>query len=207
MKKKVWIPILCLILVLFVPIPTGNYKDGGTREYTALTYKIVKWNHITADAGGYNKLKIYPFPMNFLSIDSLLAREEKNFKEQSSSLENTSSEEYILLNEEESQEEYGYCGNTQTTVIFEDKKLGTEKRYTFTGEKSVKLTDILRKLSYDDGLCKCRPEFTVITEFGTYGVKIDSEGYARTQGKQSDLSGEQYKDVSEILNWAVEKAN
>ena len=42
MKKKIWIPIvIVLIAVLFIPIPSGVYKDGGTREYTALTYKIV----------------------------------------------------------------------------------------------------------------------------------------------------------------------
>ena len=43
MKKKIWIPIVIALLlaILVVPIPTGVYKDGGTREYTALTYKIV----------------------------------------------------------------------------------------------------------------------------------------------------------------------
>ena len=52
MKKKIWIPIAAVILlaVLFVPIPTGHYKDGGTKEYTALTYKIVNWKRITGDS-------------------------------------------------------------------------------------------------------------------------------------------------------------
>ena len=58
MKKKIWIIALCLALVLFTPIPTGVYKDGGTREFTSLTYKIVKYNHLT-DGGIYKKLKIY----------------------------------------------------------------------------------------------------------------------------------------------------
>ena len=51
-KKKIWIPIAAVILlaVLFVPIPTGHYKDGGTKEYTALTYKIVNWKRITGDS-------------------------------------------------------------------------------------------------------------------------------------------------------------
>ena len=49
MKKKIWIPILVVVIlaILFVPIPSGVYKDGGTREYTALTYKIVDWNRLT----------------------------------------------------------------------------------------------------------------------------------------------------------------
>lgn len=34
MKKKIWIPIvIVLIAVLFIPIPSGVCQDGGTREY------------------------------------------------------------------------------------------------------------------------------------------------------------------------------
>ena len=76
MKKKIWIPIvIVLIAVLFIPIPSGVYKDGGTREYTALTYKIVKWNRLTGDST-YDKLRAYLFPNNFRSIDSLWTREK-----------------------------------------------------------------------------------------------------------------------------------
>ena len=72
MKKKIWIPIVILIFlaILFLPIPTGVYKDGGTREYTALTYKIVDWNRLTGDSI-YDKTKVYFFPYNFKSIDGL----------------------------------------------------------------------------------------------------------------------------------------
>ena len=46
MKKRIWIQILVVLIlaILFVPIPVGVYKDGGTREYTAITYKIADWN-------------------------------------------------------------------------------------------------------------------------------------------------------------------
>ncbi len=81
MKKKIIIAfVVVLLLILFVPIPTGVLKDGGTRVYSALTYKIVDWNHIYGYGEIYSKTKIYPFPTNFLSIDSLLAKEEKHFK-------------------------------------------------------------------------------------------------------------------------------
>ena len=72
MKKKMWIPIVVFIslAILFIPIPTGVYKDGGTREYTALTYKIVDWNRLTGDSI-YDKTKVYFFPYNFKSIDGL----------------------------------------------------------------------------------------------------------------------------------------
>lgn len=79
MKKKIWIPIaaaLVLLAVLFVPIPSGTSRDGGTREYTALTYKIVDWNRLTGDST-YDKTSLYLFPNNFKSIDSLWALEEE----------------------------------------------------------------------------------------------------------------------------------
>lgn len=76
MKKKIWIPIvIVLIAVLFIPIPSGVCQDGGTIEYTALTYKIVKWNRLTGDST-YDKLRVYLFPNNFKSIDSLWTREK-----------------------------------------------------------------------------------------------------------------------------------
>lgn len=78
MKKKIWIPIaaaVVLLTILFVPIPSGTYRDGGTREYTALTYKIVDWNRFTGD-GTYDKTRVYFFPNNFKSLDSLWHMEE-----------------------------------------------------------------------------------------------------------------------------------
>ncbi len=59
MKKKLWI-IAWIILpaILFVPIPMASYDDGGTREWVALTYKIVDWNKISVD-GIYEKVRFY----------------------------------------------------------------------------------------------------------------------------------------------------
>jgi len=76
MKKKWWILVVGILLLLLIPIPTGNYKDGGTKEYTALTYKIVKWNRIIDESQTYSKTKIYPFPLNFKSIDYLWNQKE-----------------------------------------------------------------------------------------------------------------------------------
>lgn len=77
MKKKIWIPIVIVVLlaILVIPIPTGVYKDGGTREYTALTYKIVDWNRLTGDST-YDKTRVYFFPYNFKSIEGLWYYEE-----------------------------------------------------------------------------------------------------------------------------------
>ena len=77
MKKKIWIPIVIVVLlaILVIPIPTGVCNDGGTREYTALTYKIVDWNRLTGDTT-YDETRVYFFPYNFKSIDGLWYYEE-----------------------------------------------------------------------------------------------------------------------------------
>lgn len=77
MKKKIWIPIVAAVAVLailFVPIPRSLCKDGGTREYVALTYKIVDWNRIYFDGnadGKYEKTRIYFGSNRNKSIDEL----------------------------------------------------------------------------------------------------------------------------------------
>lgn len=79
-KKKVitMIIILSFLLILFVPIPTGVCKDGGTSTYTALTYKVVKWNRIINENYKYNKISVYFLPDNFKSIDELWNIERAN---------------------------------------------------------------------------------------------------------------------------------
>ena len=80
MKKKLWLWILAGILVvalLFTPISSGVYKDGGSREYTALTYKIVDWNRLTGEAV-CDETRLYVFPNNFKSIDALWEQEMEN---------------------------------------------------------------------------------------------------------------------------------
>ena len=89
----------------------------------------------------------------------------------------------------------GYCGNTMTTIILD------EKEYSFMGSDSVYLTDILINLKYDPmRVCRCAPEFTVKTEFGEpYGVNL-SQGYARCEEGQADLTEEQIEKIREILD-------
>lgn len=80
MKKNIWIAIAVAVVtlaVLFVPTPGPIYKDGGTREYRALTYKLVRWNRLTAE-DVHTENKIYWFPDNFKSIDTLWAKELPN---------------------------------------------------------------------------------------------------------------------------------
>ena len=89
----------------------------------------------------------------------------------------------------------GYCGNTMTTIILDGED------YTFMGSDSVNLTDILINLKYDPmRVCRCASEFTVKTEFGEpYGVNL-SQGYARCEEGQADLTEEQIEQIREILD-------
>ncbi len=77
MKKRIWIPlaIILFLAVLFLPIPRGSYDDGGTWEYRALTYRIVKWNRLTEN-GIYQKTRVYFGFDCFQSLDTLWASEQ-----------------------------------------------------------------------------------------------------------------------------------
>ncbi len=79
MKKKIFISIATVVIVLailFVPIPTGTLNDGGTRVYSALTYKIVAWNRVQDDSV-YNETKVYFGVDARKSVSELFAAEEK----------------------------------------------------------------------------------------------------------------------------------
>jgi uncharacterized ion transporter superfamily protein YfcC len=92
MKKKTFEILLIVIivaLVLFVPIPRGPYDDGGTKEYVALTYRIVIWNryNIQIDENGdvvvnekYNKTSVFLFPDNSKNLDELWQMELDNME-------------------------------------------------------------------------------------------------------------------------------
>ena len=86
MKKKIILiaAIVLVLLILFLPIPRGTYRDGGTRDYCALTYRIVVWNRLTDAPGGaasggepgvYHKTSVFWFPDNFKTIDALWTAE------------------------------------------------------------------------------------------------------------------------------------
>ncbi len=83
MKRKIWLIILtvAMLIVLFAPIPTGVCNDGGTRTYTALTYKIVNWRRLVGDETPYEQTRVYWFPNNFKPIDELWSMEKPNVKQ------------------------------------------------------------------------------------------------------------------------------
>ncbi len=83
MKKRKHIIIslvmILLLVVLFVPIPTSPLRDGGTKIFNALTYKIVKWRRLIStdmdDGSRYENTSVYWFPDNMKNIEELWALE------------------------------------------------------------------------------------------------------------------------------------
>ncbi len=94
MKKKkflfILIPsvVLLLLLILFLPIPVGTMNDGGSREYRALTYRLVHWNRIQVSLldGStelYEKWRFYPVSDFDATIDELWLKELENMETES----------------------------------------------------------------------------------------------------------------------------
>lgn len=63
---------LIVLAVLFVP-RYDVYKDGGTREWRAVAYTIVKWQNSLPNNNPYQQgtTKIYFFPYSLYSLDDM----------------------------------------------------------------------------------------------------------------------------------------
>ena len=75
MNKKILgcIAFFLLLIILFFPFKWEKHEDG-TKEYSALTVKYISWNYsryLDDSIIGTNKLKIYFFPENQKSFDTL----------------------------------------------------------------------------------------------------------------------------------------
>lgn len=89
----------------------------------------------------------------------------------------------------------GYCGNTITKI-----RVPGGETYSFWGSDSVNLTDMLLHLDYSGDVCRCMPEYTVDTEFGSdYGINLTGF-YARHDGRQAKLTEQQVKEIREIID-------
>lgn len=131
------------VLVLFFPIPSGAYRDGGTREYTALTYKLIKWNKLTSD-GVYRATRIYPFPNNTASVDELWAKEALNL-----TAENEKEKTDVPVTEERAEENAAgskISDNTEFSVYVKDFSFEGDFPYIKIGFNNRSS----RKLSFGD---------------------------------------------------------
>lgn len=94
MKKLLYtvlliVVIVACLLVFFIPVPKGAYRDGGTKVYEAKLYKIVVWNRYYAETNEdgsfgdtqiYHKKSVFWFPDNLKSIDKLWRIEQSTWK-------------------------------------------------------------------------------------------------------------------------------
>ena len=60
--------VIGILLLLFVPIKI-QYRDGGTTEYRALSYKYIKWNTTRNDGTPLKENDLHWFPHNFHSLE------------------------------------------------------------------------------------------------------------------------------------------
>ncbi|MBO4819826.1 MAG: PQQ-like beta-propeller repeat protein [Firmicutes bacterium] len=79
-KRKFIISLIAVLLILFVPIPIGQYKDGGTKDYLSFTYRIVAWNRLLEDGSIFQKTSVYWFPENYKDIGSLWESEKPDME-------------------------------------------------------------------------------------------------------------------------------
>ena len=100
----------------------------------------------------------------------------------------------IADDNERAQDNFGYCGNTMTTIY-----IGTEE-FSFMGGNSVTITDMLLRLEYNsENVCNCVAEFKVTTEFcENYDINL-TEGFVRNQSGQAKLDAEQIKTITDII--------
>ncbi len=137
MKKKIWIPIVAVIIllaILFVPIPQASYDDGGTREWKALTYKIVDWNRIYED-GTYVKTRIYTGADRFKSIDELWMSESVNAEHSFKATVLDIDPHSVLVEPLEGESEAKSCDEIRfdTRGMDIDAKVGSIVKVTYNG--------------------------------------------------------------------------
>ena len=66
------------------------------------------------------------------------------------------------------------------------------------GDAAADLTELLEGLSYDGGVCKCLPEYTVTLSGGSYGVNL-TEHYVRLEDRQAELTEAQAALLTELF--------
>ena len=69
MKKIIIIIIAVLLAGVIIPVPK-TYADG-TKSYSALAYKIVKWNRPFYKNLMFTQTEVYKFPHSLKSVDEL----------------------------------------------------------------------------------------------------------------------------------------
>lgn len=180
MKRKFGIVLAIIVLLIFtIPIPIGPAKDGGTKQYSALTYKIVDWHHLYGDKFIYDKTEVYFIPKNFKTLDELW--NEKEIERQTVSNCTAATFEF--------REDLGYkliTSEIDTLDTFDSLRI-CPTQDTFYGEWIYRIVFDPETHITDGDKC--------IILFGEKNLSINGITYEAEEGV----------DYSDILNWASSK--
>ena len=94
-------------------------------------------------------------------------------------------------------EETYACGNMSISVWVQGLK--EETIIHLYRNEAIILTDFLKYTEYNEEICRCMPEYTVETMFGTYGLSLSCP-YVRYGDYQKGLTGAQVSDIKKILS-------
>lgn len=193
MKKKTKIILIVLIILCFIPFPNGTVKDGGTKQFTALTYKVVKWNRLVDADYVYSETDLYVFPFNFLPVDKLWSRKQISLPPEQN--DNGCKYDHSPAETEQiAKDAYlgGWCGNVQSTIFLNGKE------YTFMYGDSVVLNMIYTNHSFKDKPCKCDEGILIRTESGDYTVNTEKY-FVRSDKGQGQLTLQQAEEIKKII--------
>lgn len=86
------------------------------------------------------------------------------------------------------------AGESSQLIVREEAFLSEERMQDHETAKAI-----LLNLEYSPHkLCKCLPQYILKTDFGEFGIHL-SEGYARCEEGQADLTAEQVETLREII--------
>ncbi|HIZ19275.1 MAG TPA: hypothetical protein H9674_00250 [Firmicutes bacterium] len=62
--RRALLSLAVLLAIACIPIP-ATLKDGGTRNYSALLYRVIVWHRLAGGGGGYSTgVEVQLFPRN-----------------------------------------------------------------------------------------------------------------------------------------------
>lgn len=194
MKKKTKILLTVLIFLLLIPIPNGTLKDGGTKAFTSLTYKVVSWNKLVDANGIYHKTEFYIFPFNFLSLDTLWESKTDRFAPENTEADTCSVDHTPAKEEQTVPDAYegGWCGNTQASFTLDGKT------YKFELSDAISLNSLYLNHSFPEEVCECDGGIEVWTETGEYTVNLEKY-FVRSDKGQGRLTRSQVDAIKEII--------
>lgn len=91
----------------------------------------------------------------------------------------------------------GVCGNLSISIYRPGLK--EQSKVEIYGNDAIVLTNFLNYIEYNEESCRCMPEYTIETMFGTYGLNLSCP-CVRFGDYQRGLTGMQVSDLKKIIS-------